>query len=48
MSRVFAPAFQDRYYGEQPSVAAGPASIPSLAAQRRGSANNERRHRHRR
>ena len=30
MSRVFAPAFQDGYYGEQPSVAAGPSSIQAL------------------
>ena len=30
MSRVFAPAFQDRYYGQQPSVAVGPAGTPSL------------------
>ena len=26
MSRVFAPAFQDGYFGEQPSVAVGPAN----------------------
>ncbi len=30
MSRVFAPAFQDRYYGQQPSVAVGPSGTPSL------------------
>ena len=30
MSRVFAQAFQDSYYGEQPSVAAGPSNIRAL------------------
>jgi hypothetical protein len=30
MSRVFAPAFQDGYYGEQPSVAVGPSTVQVL------------------
>ena len=30
MNRVFAPAFQDGYYEEQPSVAAGPSNIQAL------------------
>ena len=30
MSRVFAPAFQDGYYGEQPSVAVGPSNASAV------------------